>query len=125
MASEPKSTEATFAPNPTRGLARFNAIEITLVLLGISLSSLGTLWMIAGIPIVLVAIYSAYFIPPKFNRGLYLGKCPHCGAAVSATHYQTEIDCPDCGAWSKIENSRFIAIPKQTPGPKHPPEKAA
>jgi hypothetical protein len=124
MASEPKSTEATFVPNPTRGLARFNAIEITIVLLGLSLCSLGTIGMVVGIPIVLAAIYSAYFIPPKFNRGLYLGKCPHCGAAVSATHYQTQIDCPDCGAESKIENSRFIAIPKRPP-PKQPPGQAA
>lgn len=114
--AELKSTEATFVPNPTRGLARFNAIEITLVVFGTALCSLGTVALIVGVPLILAGIYSAYFIPPKFNRGLYLGKCPHCGADVSATHYQTQIDCPSCSAESKIENGRFVAIPKPSAG---------
>ncbi len=113
MTTEPKSTPAPFQPNPTRFLARFNAIEIFAVLIGVAICSLGIIGAIIGVPIVLVAIYSAFFIPPKINRGLYIGQCPHCGAAASATHYQTEIDCPSCGGDIAIREARFVALPKK------------
>jgi hypothetical protein len=109
--TETKSTPAPFQPNPTKYLARFNAIEILAVLLGVAACAFGPIGMIVGIPVVLIAIYSAFFIPPKINRGLYIGKCPHCGADMSATHYQTEVDCPNCTGWVAVRDARFVALP--------------
>jgi predicted RNA-binding Zn-ribbon protein involved in translation (DUF1610 family) len=116
LSAELKTTEARFQPNSRKWLGAFNAIEIGVVLLGLSLSSTGTIGMIVGVPLILGAIYSAFFIPSKINRGLYLGKCPHCGADVSATHYQTQIDCPSCTGDIAIRDNRFVALPKPTPG---------
>jgi DNA-directed RNA polymerase subunit RPC12/RpoP len=110
--TEPKSTPAPFQPNPTKWLARFNAIEILGVLLGLAACAMGTIGTIIGVPVILLAIYSAFFIPPKINRGLYIGKCPHCGAEMSATHYQAEVDCPSCARWVAVKDSRFIALEK-------------
>jgi hypothetical protein len=112
VTSEPKSTSAPFQPNTTKWLARFNAIEILGVLLGLAACSFGLIGAVFGVPLVLASIYSAYFIPPKINRGLYIGKCPHCGAEASATHYQNQIDCPSCGGDIAVRDSRFIALPK-------------
>jgi DNA-directed RNA polymerase subunit RPC12/RpoP len=109
--TEPKSTPAPFQPNPTKYLARFNAIEILAVLLGVAACSLGLIGIVVGVPVVLIAVYSAFFIPPKINRGLYIGKCPHCGADMSATHYQTEVDCPSCTGMVAVRDSRFVALP--------------
>jgi len=116
LASEPNSTQTIFQPNSRKGLARFNVIEIAVVLLGLSLWSTGTTGMIIGIPLILGALYSAVFIPPKYNRGLHLGTCPSCGAAMSATHYQNEVDCPSCGAFAKVEPGRFVAMPGRKAG---------
>jgi len=117
VTTEPKSTPAPFQPNPTKWLARFNAIEILGVLLGLAACAYGWMGAIVGVPVILAAIYSAFFIPPKINRGLYIGKCPHCGADASATHYQSQIDCPSCGEDIAVKDQRFIALPKKT-GPK-------
>jgi hypothetical protein len=35
---------------------------------------------------------------------------------MSATHYQTEVDCPSCGADVAVRDSRFVALPKTPPG---------
>ena len=113
VTSDTKSTPAPFQPNDRRWLKRFNAIEILGVLVGLAACSLGPIGAIVGVPMILAALYSAIFIPPKINRGLYIGKCPHCSADMSATHYQTEVDCPSCAEWSAVRDSRFIAIPKQ------------
>jgi predicted RNA-binding Zn-ribbon protein involved in translation (DUF1610 family) len=113
VTSEPKSNPAPFQPNDRRWLKRFNAIEILCVLIGVAACSLGLIGVIVGVPIVLAALYSAVFIPPKINRGLYIGKCPHCDADASATHYQTEIDCPSCGGDIAVRDSRFVALPKK------------
>jgi DNA-directed RNA polymerase subunit RPC12/RpoP len=112
VTSESRSTPAPFQPNPTRWLARFNAIEILAVLLGVAACAFGIIGVVIGVPVVLAAIYSAFFIPPKINRGLYIGKCPHCGAEASATHYQSQIDCPSCGGDIAVHEARFVAIPK-------------
>jgi len=112
VTTEPKSTPAPFQPNTTKWLARFNAIEILGVLLGLAACSFGLIGAVFGVPLVLVSVYSAYFIPPKIKRGLYIGKCPHCGAEASATHYQSQIDCPSCGGDIAVRDSRFIALPK-------------
>lgn len=112
MTSETRSTPAPFQPNDRRWLKRFNAIEILLVLAGLAASSTGAIGMIIGIPLILAALYSAFFIPPKINRGLYIGKCPHCGADMSATHYQTQVDCPSCGGDVAVRENRFFALPK-------------
>lgn len=114
VTSESKSTPAPFQPNDRRWLRRFNAIEILSVLVGLAACSTGLIGAIIGIPVVLAAIYSAVFIPPKVNRGLYIGKCPHCGADMSATHYQTEVDCPSCAADVAVRDSRFFAMQKQS-----------
>ena len=116
MTAELKTTEARFQPNSRKWLGAFNAIEIGGVLIGLSLASTGTIGMFVGIPLVLLSIYSAFFIPPKINRGLFLGKCPHCGADISATHYQNQIDCPSCAGDIAIRDSRFVALPKRDPG---------
>jgi endogenous inhibitor of DNA gyrase (YacG/DUF329 family) len=50
------------------------------------------------------------------DRGLYIGACPHCGAAMSATHYQTQVDCPSCAGDVAVNDSRFIALPRDTQG---------
>ena len=113
VTSDTKSTPAPFQPNDRRWLKRFNAIEILGVLVGLAACSLGPIGAIVGVPMILAALYSAIFIPPKINRGLYIGKCPHCSADMSATHYQTEVECPSCAEWSAVRDSRFIAIPKQ------------
>jgi predicted RNA-binding Zn-ribbon protein involved in translation (DUF1610 family) len=112
--TEPKSTPAPFQPNPTKYLARFNAIEILGVLIGVAACAMGIIGIVIGVPLVLIAIYSALFIPPKINRGLYIGKCPHCGADVSATHYQSQIDCPSCTGDIAVRDSRFIALAKNS-----------
>jgi hypothetical protein len=110
VSSEPKWTPAPFQPFDRRWLKRFNAIEILSVLVGLAACSTGLIGTIIGVPIILAALYSAIFIPPKVNRGLYIGKCPHCGDAMSATHYQTEVDCPNCGQWSAVKDEKFIAL---------------
>jgi DNA-directed RNA polymerase subunit RPC12/RpoP len=112
MTDAPKSTPAPFVPNDRRWLKRFNAIEILAVLVGLAACSTGLIGTVIGVPIILASIYSAVFIPPKVNRGLYIGKCPHCGAAMSATHYQTEVDCPSCSRWVAVKNERFVALEK-------------
>jgi DNA-directed RNA polymerase subunit RPC12/RpoP len=111
VTTEPKSTPAPFQPNTKKWLARFNAIEILGVLVGLAICSLGSFWPAIGSAMVLAAIYSAYFIPPKINRGLYIGKCPHCGDDMSATHYQSVVDCPNCGKDVLVKDSRFVALP--------------
>jgi len=69
VTSEPKSTPAPFQPNDRRWLKRFNAIEILGVLVGLAACSTGTIGTIIGVPVILAALYSAFFIPPKINRG--------------------------------------------------------
>jgi DNA-directed RNA polymerase subunit RPC12/RpoP len=112
MTDAPKSTPAPFVPNDRRWLKRFNAIEILAVLIGLAACSTGLIGAIVGVPIILAAIYSAIFIPPKVNRGLYIGKCPHCGAEMSATHYQVEVDCPSCARWVAVKDEKFVALEK-------------
>ena len=116
LSAELKTTEARFQPNSRKWLCAFNAIEIGGVLAGLSLCSTGTIGAVFGAPLALLSIYSAFFIPPKINRGLYLGKCPHCGADISATHYQDQIDCPSCAGDIAVRDSRFVALPKHGPG---------
>jgi hypothetical protein len=116
VTTEPRSTPAPFQPNNRAWLARFNALEILAVLLGIAICSTGTIGLGIGAVIILAAIYSAIFIPPKVDRGLYIGACPHCGAAMSATHYQTQVDCPSCAGDVAVRDSRFIALPRDTTG---------
>jgi hypothetical protein len=110
---EPKSTPAPFQPNNRKFLARFNALEILAVLIGLSACSTGTIGLVIGVPVILAALYSAIVIPPKVDRGLYIGKCPHCGADMSATHYQNTVDCPSCAGDVEVRDSHFVALPKK------------
>jgi len=112
LTTETKSTPAPFQPSNRKWFARFNAIEILVILAGLGAWSTGTVGMIIGIPLILAALYSAFFIPPKVNRGLYIGQCPHCGADMSATHYQTQVDCPSCAGDVAVRDNRFYALPK-------------
>lgn len=105
-----KSTEANFVSEKHWGLAKLNAVELMALVVGVALCSVGTIGVIAGVPIALGALYSGFFTTPRFKRGLYLGKCPHCDAAISAMHYQEQIDCPSCAGWVKIKDNRFIAV---------------
>jgi hypothetical protein len=115
LSTEQKSTLAPFHPNDRSGLKRFNAIEILAVLLGVASCAMGTIGIAIGVPLILAGLYSAIFIPPKINRGLFIGKCPHCGADMSATHYQKQVDCPSCGGDVGVGDERFIALQKSTP----------
>lgn len=110
MTSETKSTPAPFQPVDRRWLKRFNAIEILVFLVGLALCSTGTIGLAVGGTMILAALYSGFFIPPKVNRGLYIGKCPHCGADASATHYQNKIDCPSCGKDIAVRDNQFVAM---------------
>ena len=112
--AEGKSTEASFIPEKRWGLAKLNAVEIMALVVGVALCSLGKFGMVVGIPIALGALYSGFFVTPKFKRGIYSGNCPHCGALMSAMHYQEKVDCPSCGGWVKVENSRFVAARGQS-----------
>jgi hypothetical protein len=112
MSIEPKWTDAPFQPNSTKLLARPNGLEWLAFIIGLAFCSTGAMGAVIGVPIVLAALYSAFLIPPKVNRGLYIGKCPHCGAELSATHYQTVVDCPSCTGDVKVGDNRFIAIDK-------------
>jgi len=105
-----KSTPAPFQPNDRKWLKGFNVIEILGVLFGLALCSMGTIGLAVGAALMLASLYSAIFVPPKVNRGLYIGKCPHCSADVSATHYQTQIDCPSCKGDIAVRDNRFIAM---------------
>ncbi|HLG86173.1 MAG TPA: hypothetical protein VKZ79_03145 [Alphaproteobacteria bacterium] len=105
----PKSTEAEFIPEKHWGLAKLNAVEIMAVVVGVALCSIGKIGMVFGIPIALGALYSGLFVQPKYKRGIYSGRCPHCSALMSAMHYQEKVDCPSCGGSVKVENSRFVA----------------
>jgi hypothetical protein len=33
---------------------------------------------------------------------------------MSAMHYQDKVDCPSCGGWVRVENSRFIAAANES-----------
>ena len=112
MITDQKSTIAPFHPNDRSGLKRFNAIEILAVLLGVASCAMGMIGIVVGVPLILAGLYSAIFIPPKVNRGLYIGKCPHCGADMSATHYQKQVDCPSCSGDVAVRDERFFAVPK-------------
>jgi hypothetical protein len=104
-----KSTEAEFIPEKHWGLAKLNAVEIMALVVGAALCSIGKIGVLFGVPIALGALYSGFFIAPKFKRGIYSGRCPHCGALMSAMHYQEKVDCPTCSGTVKVENSRFLA----------------
>jgi hypothetical protein len=112
VSTDAKWTEAPFQPNSTKLLARPNGLEWLAFIIGLAFCSTGLIGTAVGVPIVMAALYSAFFIPPKVNRGLYIGKCPHCGAAMSATHYQSVVDCPNCAQDVEVGNNRFIAIEK-------------
>jgi hypothetical protein len=104
-----KSTPANFVPETPKGLAKPSAIEWMVMVTGVALCSVGNWGYFIGIPIALGGVYSGFFVAPKVKRGLYLGDCPHCGAAMSATHYQEELGCPSCDAMVKVKNGRFEA----------------
>jgi hypothetical protein len=61
------------------------------------------------VALALGAFYSGFFIEPKVKRGLWFGNCPHCGAVMSATHYQEELGCPSCDRKVRVRNGRYEA----------------
>jgi DNA-directed RNA polymerase subunit RPC12/RpoP len=107
--ADSKSTEATFKPEKHWGLAKLSAVELMVLVIGVALCSTGRIGMLIGIPVALGALYSGFFMAPKFKRGIYVGQCPHCGADMSAMHYQEQVDCPSCGHFVTVKDSRFIA----------------
>jgi len=109
--ADPKSTQAAFRPEKHWGLAKLNAVELMVLVSGVALCSTGRIGTLIGIPVALGALYSGFFIAPKFQRGVYVGPCPHCGADMSAMHYQEQVDCPSCGRFANVKDSRFIAAP--------------
>ena len=110
VTADGKSTEATFVPERRRGLAKLSAAELMILVVGIALCSTGTLGVMIGIPVALGALYSGFFVAPKVQRGLYLGYCPHCGAAISAMPYQDALDCPSCDGHIERKDGRFLAV---------------
>ena len=108
--SNSKSTEAKFVPEDRKGLHKPNSVEWMLMVTGLSICGLGSLWIAVGVAIFLASFYSGFFVKPQVNRGLYFGKCPHCGANMSATHYQDQLDCPSCRQMVRVHNGRYEAI---------------
>jgi hypothetical protein len=110
QASEAKSTEAKFVPEEKKGLHKPNSIEWMVMVAGISICGIGGWAVPVGLLIFLVSFYSGFFVKPQVKRGLYFGSCPHCGALMSATHYQEKLDCPSCRGMVRVRNSRYEAI---------------
>ncbi len=100
-------TQARFVPEDRKGLHRPNSVEWMLMVTGVSLCSIGIWGIAVGAPIALGAFYSGFFVQPAVRRGLYFGNCPHCGAVMTATHYQTELGCPSCDRRVLVSNERF------------------
>jgi hypothetical protein len=109
QANDRKSTKAEFVPENRRGLHKPNSIEWMVMVTGVALCSVGHWGVFVGAPIALAGLYAGFFHAPKIRRGLYLGTCPHCGAAMSATHYQDQLGCPSCHAMVELRDGRFIA----------------
>jgi hypothetical protein len=107
---EAKSTAARFVPEDRKGLHKPNSIEWMLMVAGLSICGIGSWAVAVGLAIFLGAFYSGFFVKPQIKRGLYFGSCPHCGAAMSATHYQDELDCPSCRRMVRVHNERYEAI---------------
>jgi hypothetical protein len=108
-AHDGKWTKAVFVPEIRKGLHKPNAIEWMVMVTGVALCSVGQWGVFIGAPVALAGVYLGFFMASKVERGLYLGECPHCGAAMSATHYQEELGCPSCHAVVKVRNERFEA----------------
>jgi len=106
-AIESKSTEAKFVPEVRKGLHKPNSVEWMLMVTGVAICGVGGWAVAAGVAIALGAFYCAYFIEPKVKRGIFMGKCPHCGAVMSATHYQTELGCPSCDQLVRVHDGRY------------------
>jgi hypothetical protein len=109
LTKDGKSTEARFVPEERKGLHRPNAIEWMVMITGVALCSVGDWGVYLGVPVALAGVYSGFFVAPKVKRGLYYGPCPHCGAAMSATHYQEELGCPSCHRIVRVRDGRFEA----------------
>lgn len=73
---EGKSTEASFVPERHWGLARLNAVEVMALVVGIALCSIGRIGVIVGVPIALGALYSGFFVKPRFVRGILFRPLP-------------------------------------------------
>lgn len=104
-----KWTEARFVPEDRKGLHKPNSVEWMVMVTGVAICSMGGLAIPIGAAIALGTAYSGFFVQPKVKRGIYLGKCPHCGAVMSATHYQQELGCPSCNRLVKVRNGRYEA----------------
>lgn len=109
MTGEPNSTSAPFRPASRRGLKGFSAIETMAVLIGLALCATGTIGIVAGVLMIAVTLYQVYFVPPKIQRGVYVGTCPYCDAEMSATHYHEHVDCPECQRIVTVRDNRFVA----------------
>ncbi len=107
---EQKSTKARFEPEIRRGLSRPNAVEWMLMVTGVSICGIGSWAIVVGVAIALTAFYFGFFAEPKVKRGLYFGNCPHCGAPMSATHYQVELGCPSCDRTVRVRDGRYEAV---------------
>jgi len=108
--SETKSTEAKFVPEVRKGLHKPNSVEWMLMVTGVAICGIGSWAIGVGLIIFLASFYSGFFVRPQVDRGLYFGACPHCGATMSATHYQDQLDCPSCRRMVRVHNSRYEAI---------------
>jgi hypothetical protein len=109
QANEGRWTPAEFVPENRKGLHKPNSVDWMVMVTGVALCSVGNWGIFLGAPIALAGFYSGFFLAPKVKRGLYFGACPHCGAAMSATHYQEELGCPSCQAMVQVRDGRFIA----------------
>jgi hypothetical protein len=108
--SDIKSTEAKFVPEDRKGLHKPNSVEWMLMVTGIAICGIGSWAIGAGLIVFLASFYSGFFVKPQVARGLYFGLCPHCGANMSATHYQDELDCPSCRKMVRVRAGRYEAI---------------
>jgi hypothetical protein len=107
---EAKSTPARFVPEDRKGLHKPNSIEWMAMVAGVAICGIGSWAVAVGIAVFLGAFYSGFFVKPSVKRGLYFGSCPHCGATMSATHYQDALECPSCLRTVRVHGGRYEAI---------------
>jgi hypothetical protein len=81
-----------------------------LMVTGLAICGIGSWAVLVGLAIFFASFYSGFFIKPQVKRGLYFGSCPHCGATMSATHYQDQLDCPSCRGMVRVHNHRYEAF---------------
>lgn len=105
------TTPATFVPDRLWGIQKLSAPSIMLLLFGLSLTAIGVAQpslVKGGIGALLLVV--AFWTNPREQRGIWHGKCPHCGEALSAFKHARQLECPQCEHPVLLADGRFQAI---------------